>query len=69
MTKKIVDTDKLKVKIQAKVDPSLMELLELMLPKANLTLDDVVDASARNWIVQNTDLLTKADRDRFKQYL
>ncbi len=67
MSSKTVPADR--VTLKAKVDPKLKEILDVLLVRAGLTLSDVVDASVRNFVVHNVDLLSDADRERFKAYL
>lgn len=54
-----------KVKKTVSIDESIGELLELLLKKSNLSLDDLVNVKLRSWIAGNLDLLTPEDKKRF----
>ena len=57
-----------KVKKTVTVDASIAPLLDYMLKKANIQLSDINDTFIRVWINQNMDLLTEADKEKFKVY-
>ena len=48
------------------IDRERKILLELLLKKAGVTYNDVVEHSLRRWVAGNLDLLTDADRKQFK---
>lgn len=48
-----------------KVDANLAPILDTMLKKAGIKLDDVSDTFIRIWINQNLDLLNEDDRKKF----
>ena len=48
-----------------KVDANLAAILDTMLKKAGIKLDDVSDTFIRIWINQNLDLLNEDDRKKF----
>lgn len=54
-----------KVRKNVQVDEAIGGLLELMLQKAGLSLDDLVNTSVRLWIAQNLDLLSSEDKQKF----
>lgn len=54
-----------KVKKSVQVDEAIGGLLDVMLQKAGLSLDDLVNTSVRLWIVQNLDLLSAEDKKQF----
>ena len=52
--------------VRVQVNGEVKPLLDLMLSKANLTLTDLNDSFIRLWISENTDLLTKDEREKYK---
>ena len=48
-----------------KVDANLAPILDIMLKKAGIKLDDVSDTFIRIWINQNLDLLNEDERKKF----
>ena len=54
------------VKKSVSIDAELVPVLELMLKKASLQLSDINDTFIRVWINQNPDLLTEAEKRKFK---
>lgn len=55
-----------KEKRYIEVEKERKALLALMLKKANLTYDDIVEAALDTWMVQNIDLITDKEKQRFK---
>jgi hypothetical protein len=66
MKKDTSKPDKPGKQISATIDTEMAALLDLMLAKTNLSLQDVVEASARNFIARNASVLTPAERSQFK---
>jgi hypothetical protein len=48
------------------IDADVAPLLDYMLKKASLKLTDINDTFVRIWINQNMDLLTEAEKKKFK---
>ncbi|TAE14200.1 MAG: hypothetical protein EAZ95_10280 [Bacteroidetes bacterium] len=42
------------------------ELLDMMLKKADLSIDDLFEVSYKLWINRNTDLLTETEKEKYK---
>jgi hypothetical protein len=42
------------------------ELLDVMLQKAELSIDDLFEVSYKLWINRNTDLLTETEKEKYK---
>ena len=55
-----------KTKVSVSVDNGIMPLLELMLKKAHLNINDLTDTFISVWINENQDLLSKTEREKFK---
>lgn len=53
-----------------KIDTRHNELLNIMLKKAGLKIDDIFEASYKKWAINNVDdLLTKEDKEKYKDIL
>jgi hypothetical protein len=56
-------------KIAATIQAEKKQLVDLMLKKANVSADQVIDVALTQWIRLNLDLLSEADRKRFGKFL
>lgn len=56
-------------KITGIIQAEKKELIDLLLQKANLTADDVIDSAFTQWIRANLDLLTDRERKQYQQFL
>jgi hypothetical protein len=65
ITKTMADNTS-KIKKSVEIDANLAPVLDFMLKKAKLQLSDLNDTFIRLWINQNMDLLTEAEKRKFK---
>ena len=56
-----------KVSVSGKIDAEFKPLFDLLLRKADVTADDLLEETVRAFIHQNADLLTPAERQHFKR--
>lgn len=57
------------VSISANIQLEKKQLVEILLKKANLTADDVIDGAFSQFIRANSDLITDKERKTFGKYL
>jgi vacuolar-type H+-ATPase subunit E/Vma4 len=60
---------KSKDKINEELRKKREEMLDMMLKKANLSKDDVIENAFGMWINNNLDLLTKTDVEKYQDIL
>ena len=58
-----------KASISANIQLEKKQLVEILLKKANLTADDVIDGALTQFIRANSDLITDKERKTFGKYL
>lgn len=58
-----------KVKISGNIQSEKKQLVDILLQKANLTTDDVIDGAFTQFIRANADLITEKERKIFGKYL
>ena len=58
-----------KVKISGNIQSEKKQLVEILLKKANLTTDEVIDNAFTQFIRANTDLITEKDKEAFGKFL
>ncbi|MDD4111336.1 MAG: hypothetical protein PHS54_07375 [Clostridia bacterium] len=55
------------------ISPSILkqqkELVALMLKKAGIKYEELVDASVRLWVAENLDLLSPSEREKYKSVI
>ena len=58
-----------KVKISGNIQSEKKQLVEILLKKANLTTDEVIDNAFTQFIRANTDLITEKEKEVFGKFL
>lgn len=58
-----------KVKISGNIQSEKKQLVEILLKKANLTTDEVIDNAFTLFIRANTDLITEKEKKTFGKFL
>jgi hypothetical protein len=58
-----------KVKISGSIQSEKKQLVDILLQKANLTTDDVIDSAFTLFIRANADLITEKERKMFGKFL
>jgi RNA-binding protein YhbY len=58
-----------KVKISGNIQSEKKQLVDILLKKANLTTDDVIDNAFTLFIRANTDLITEKEKKAFGKFL
>jgi hypothetical protein len=56
-------------KISGTIQAEKKELIDLLLKKANLTADEIIDSAFTQWIRTNLDLLTEQELAQYKKFL
>lgn len=62
----IMATDKEKKEFQKGVEQERKQLLKLLLKKLNLSYEELIELRINEWMSRNCDLLTEAEKKRFK---
>jgi hypothetical protein len=58
-----------KVKISGNIQSEKKQLVDILLKKANLTTDDIIDNAFTLFIRANTDLITEKGKQAFGKFL
>jgi len=58
-----------KTTISANIQTEKKQLIDILLKKANITADDVIDGAFTQFIRANSDLITEKERKMFGKYL
>ena len=59
----------IKVKISGNIQKEKKQLVDILLQKANLTADDIIDGAFTLFIRANADLITDEERKTFGKFL
>ena len=58
-----------KVKVTIELEKDLNEMFQIMVEKAETSVNKVMKSMAKHWIAENLDLLTKGDLEKFKHLI